>query len=133
MSINYPKDKYDASQIIIKNIPNLVYQGKVCTRTYVYRFIDPLPSQNKIDQLANNLRKIFTFKKEEYELSDDMTIHMSVAIKRLSEYEADLSVVTIPPEHSWVYIHGIHVIPKLIEKELGTIANIQNQRREDWL
>ncbi len=133
MSIDYSEDKYDASQIIIKNIPNLVYQGKVCSRTYVYRFIDPLPSQNKLDQLAKNLYKIFTFKKEEYGLDEDMTIHMSVVIQRLSEYEANLSVMTITPEHSWVYIHGIRVIPKLIEKELGTIVSIQNQRREDWL
>jgi hypothetical protein len=52
--------KYDASQIKVRNIPQLeqLEDGKCC-RTYVYRFTNPLPEQNVIDQIANNLHKSF--------------------------------------------------------------------------
>lgn len=56
---------YDASQIKLKNIPDLeqLEDGKCC-RTYVYCFTNPLPEQNVIDQIANSLEKRFTLSKE---------------------------------------------------------------------
>ncbi|MEA5600331.1 hypothetical protein [Nostoc sp. UHCC 0252] len=126
--------KYDASQIKVKNIPDLeqLEHGKCC-RTYVYCFTNPLPEQNVIDQIANSLEKRFTLSKEVYEIPEDVEICASIFIERLQDKEARVRVLTDQPEEDWVYIFGIYSLPRKIEERFGIVQSIQGEQRETWI
>lgn len=126
--------KYDASQIRLRNIPQLeqLEDGKCCW-TYIYRFINPLPEQNVIDQIANSLVDWFTFSKEVYDLTEDVEIYASIIIERLEDDEARVSVLTTQPEESCVYIFGIYALPHKLEERFGTVQSIQGQQRDTWI
>ncbi|ACC81966.1 hypothetical protein [Nostoc punctiforme] len=126
--------KYDISHIRLIDLPQLeqLEDGKCC-RTYIYRFTNSLPEQNIINQIANSLEKRFLFSKEVYELSEDVEICASIFIERLQDDEAKVSVLTIQPEESCVYIFGINTLPRKLEERFGTIKSIQGQERETWI
>ncbi|RCJ38778.1 hypothetical protein A6770_12810 [Nostoc minutum NIES-26] len=126
--------KYDASQIKVQNIPQLEQlEGGKCCRTYVYRFTNPLPEQNVIDQIANNLHKSFIFTKEVYEIPEDVEIFASILIERLQDNEARIRVLTDSPEEPCIYIFGIRTLPRKIEEKLGIVQSIQGEEREIWI
>ncbi|MEH2094049.1 hypothetical protein [Nostoc sp.] len=127
-------NKYDASQIKVRNIPPLeqLEDGKCC-RTYIYRFTNSLPEQNVINQIANSLEQRFTFSKEVYELSEDIEICASILMERLQDNEARVSVLTLQPEESCVYIFGTGTLPRKLEERFGTVQSIQGQEREAWI
>jgi hypothetical protein len=126
--------KYDASQIKLKNIPEL---GKLASetscRTYLYSFNTKLPKQNDIDQIAGGLNQKFEFPKDQFEIPEDVEILASVAIKRLEDYQAQVSILTTHPEDYWVYVFGIHTLPFKLEEIFGTVKSIQGQPREIWI
>ncbi|MEH2267342.1 MAG: hypothetical protein V7K68_02740 [Nostoc sp.] len=126
--------KYDASMITVINIPQLeqLEDGKCC-RTYLYRFTNPLPEQNVIDQIANSLEKRFTFSKELYEIPEDVEICASIFMKRLQDDEARISVLTDQPEEDCVYIFGIYTLPRKIEERFGIVESIQGEQRKTWI
>ncbi|MFN6571133.1 hypothetical protein [Dendronalium sp. ChiSLP03b] len=126
--------KYDASQIKVRNIPQLeqLEDGKCC-RTYVYRFTNRLPEQNFIGQIANSLHKSFIFTKEVYEIPEDVEVCASILIERLQDNEARVRVLTDSPEESCIYIFGTRTLPRKIEEKLGIIQSIQGQERETWI
>lgn len=126
--------KYDASQITLRNIPQLkqLQDGKCC-RTYIYHFTNSLPEQKIIDKIANSLEKRFTFSKELYELTEDVEICASILIEHLQDYEVRVSVLTTQPEEDCVYIFGIYTLPRKLEERFGTVQLIQGQQREFWI
>ncbi|MEJ6480835.1 hypothetical protein N0Y54_05720 [Nostoc punctiforme UO1] len=89
--------------------------------------------RNVINQIANSLEKKFTFSKEVYELSEDVEICASIFIEPLQDDEVKVSVLTIQPEESCVYIFGINTLPRKLEERFGTIKSIQGQERETWI
>ncbi|MBG1258953.1 hypothetical protein [Nostoc commune] len=126
--------KYDASQIKLKNIPDLeqLEDGKCC-RTYIYCFTNALPEQKVIDQIANSLQKRFTFSKEVYEIPEDVEICTSIFIERLQDDEARVRVLTDQPEEVCVYMFGISTLPRKIEERFGIVQSIQGEQRETWI
>ena len=126
--------KYDASQIGLINIPQLeqLEDGKCC-RTYIYRFTNPLPEQNVIDQIANSLEKRFTFSKEVYDLTEDVEICASILIERLQDDKARVRILTTQPEECCVYIFGIYTLPHKVEERFGTVQSIQVQQPDTWI
>ncbi|MEH2141249.1 hypothetical protein [Nostoc sp.] len=126
--------KYDASQIKLRNIPDLeqLEDGKCC-RTYIYCFTNPLPEQNVIDQIANSLEKRFIFSKEVYEIPEDVEICASIFIERLQDNKARVRVLTDQPEETCVYIFGISTLPRKIEERFGIVQSIQGEQRETWI
>lgn len=126
--------KYDLSQIKLIDIPQLeqLKNGKCC-RTYIYCFTNSLPEQNVINSIANSLEKRFIFSKEVYELSEDVEICVSIFMERLQDNEARVSVLTLQPEESCVYIFGISTLPRKLEERFGTVQSIQGQEREAWI
>ena len=96
--------QYSADQIIVKNIPKLYHHQGQCYRSYLYRFSNPIPKQHDLDKIAQRLQKKFRFPKEKYELTEDIEVELSVLIKRITDYKAEVSVVTDIPEEDCVYI-----------------------------
>jgi hypothetical protein len=126
--------KYDASMITVINTPQLeqLEDGKCC-RTYLYRFTNPLPEQNVIDQIANSLEKRFTFSKEAYEIPEDVEICASIFMERLQDDEARVRVSTDQPEEDCVYMFGIYTLPRKLEERFGIVESIQGEQRETWI
>jgi hypothetical protein len=126
--------KYDASMITVINTPQLeqLEDGKCC-RTYLYRFTNPLPEQNVIDQIANSLEKRFTFSKEAYEIPEDVEICASIFMERLQDDEARVRVLTDQPEEDCVYMFGIYTLPRKLEERFGIVESIQGEQRETWI
>lgn len=124
--------KYDASQIkVLKNLPDLEQlENGECCRTYTYRFLNVLPEQNEIDRIANSVSKKFTLSKELYELPEDVEIYVSVAIERLQDYEAKVSIVTTPPEEACVFVFGLMGLSSELEEKFGIVELLQGQSRD---
>jgi hypothetical protein len=126
--------KYDASQIKLKNIPELEkLANETSCRAYLYSFNAKLPKQNDIDQIARGLKQKFNFPKDQFEIPEDIEIFASVAIKRLEDYQAQVSILTTHPEESWVYFFGLYTLPLKLEAIFGTVKSIQGQPREMWI
>lgn len=126
--------EYNASQIRLKHIPKLEQIGDAtCYRTYLYFFSTLLPQQNHIDQIANNLEQKFIFSAEQFDILQDIEIRASIIIKRLDDYQAQVSILTTQPEESCVYIFGIYILPPKLEETFGTVHSIQGQSRETWI
>jgi hypothetical protein len=126
--------EYGASQIRFKHIPKLEQIGDVtCCRTYLYCFTALLPQQNHIDQIASNLEQKFIFSAELYDIPEDTEVRAFVTVKRLDDYQAQVSILTIPPEEYPVYLFGIYTLPPKLEEIFGAIHSIQGQSRETWI
>jgi hypothetical protein len=126
--------EYNTIQIKLKNIPRLekLVNGNCC-RTYTYCFNKKLPEQNSIDQIAGSLEQKFKFSKDEFEIPEDIEICASIIIKRVEDYQAQVSILTDQPEESCVYIFGSFSLPRKLEAILGNVMSIQGQSREIWV
>lgn len=122
---------YSAIKINIKNIPHLKdLENNKCGRTYNYCFKNRIPKQKTLNIIANKLEQRYILSKEEYELSEDIEIIGYVNIKRLTDYKARVTYSTIKPEEDCIYLSGIYILPRKIEKVLGRLKFIQGQPRD---
>ena len=126
--------KYDASMIKVVNVPQLqILEDNKCCRTYNYCFNNLLPEQSELDKIAEGLEQRYILDKEKYELPEDIEVIEYVKIKRLTDYEASISYLTIQPEEDCIYLSGLYTLPRKIEEVLGTVKSIQGDARENWI
>ncbi|MEM7579920.1 MAG: hypothetical protein ACFB02_05100 [Mastigocoleus sp.] len=126
--------EYSAEMITVRNIPKLEFVGeKTCYRSYDYLFWEQLPNQSKLNSICNSLEKEFVFSKEEYELSEDIRITAFISIYRLTDNCAEIRISTIQPEETCVYLYGLQGLACKVEKLIGKVRSIQNDKREMWI